>query len=100
MKIAKIAETGIILGSKCNPVKVAVGPKRSTNRNLKQIITMECTKNVIFQLLRHRHFKRMRLGFLYFFNPIPDSALLQIFFFITSVRDTAAPRNLVTFPKI
>ena len=39
-------------------------------------------------------------------NPIPhggggaDSALLQIVFFITSVRDAAEPRNLVTFPKI
>ena len=33
-------------------VKVAVGPKRSTNRNLKQIITIECTKTVIIQLLR------------------------------------------------
>ena len=33
-------------------VKVAVGPKRSTNRNLKEIITIECTKTVIFQLLR------------------------------------------------
>ena len=29
-----------------------------------------------------------------------DSALLQIVFFITSVRDAAEPRNLVTFPKI
>ena len=41
------------------------------------------------------------------FNPIPhggwgggDSALLQIVFFITSVRDAAEPRYLVTFPKI
>ena len=33
-------------------IKVAVGPKRSTNRNLKQIITIDCTKTVIFQLLR------------------------------------------------
>ena len=42
-------------------------------------------------------------------NPIPhgegggalrDSALLQIVFFITSIRDAAKPRNLVTFPKI
>ena len=38
-------------------------------------------------------------------NPIPhgggaDSALLQIVFFITSVRDAAELRNLVTFPKI
>ena len=33
-------------------IKVAVGPKRSTNRNLKEIITIECTKTVIFQLLR------------------------------------------------
>ena len=33
-------------------LKVAVGPKRSTNRNLKQIITIECTKTAIFQLLR------------------------------------------------
>ena len=32
--------------------KVAVGPKWSTNRNLKQIITIECTKTVIFQLLQ------------------------------------------------
>ena len=41
-------------------------------------------------------------------NPIPhggrgaDSALLQIvflMFFITSVRDAAEPRNVVTFPK-
>ena len=40
-------------------------------------------------------------------NPIPhrgegggeDSALLQIVFFITSVRDAAEPRNFVTFPK-
>ena len=29
-----------------------------------------------------------------------DSALFQIVFFITSVRDAAEPRNLVTFPKI
>ena len=29
-----------------------------------------------------------------------DSALLQIVFFITSVRDAVEPRNLVTFPKI
>ena len=29
-----------------------------------------------------------------------DSALLQIVFFITSVRDAAEPRNLVTFAKI
>ena len=29
-----------------------------------------------------------------------DSALLQIVFIITSVRDAAEPRNLVTFPKI
>ena len=29
-----------------------------------------------------------------------DSALLQIVFFITSVRDAAEPRNLVNFPKI
>ena len=29
-----------------------------------------------------------------------DSALLQIVFFIASVRDAAEPRNLVTFPKI
>ena len=28
-----------------------------------------------------------------------DSALLQIVFFITSVRDEAEPQNLVTFPK-
>ena len=33
-------------------IKVAVGPERSTNRNLKEIITIECTKTVIFQLLR------------------------------------------------
>ena len=48
--------------------------------------------------------------FQYELNPIPnggggggggaDSALLQIVFFITSVRDAAEPRNLVTFPKI
>ena len=29
-----------------------------------------------------------------------DSALLQIVFFITSVRDAAEPQNLVTVPKI
>ena len=29
-----------------------------------------------------------------------DTALLQIVFFITSVKDAAEPRNLVTFPKI
>ena len=29
-----------------------------------------------------------------------DSALLQIVFFRTSVKDAAEPRNLVTFPKI
>ena len=29
-----------------------------------------------------------------------DSALLQIVFFITSVRDAAELRNLVTVPKI
>ena len=33
-------------------LKVAVGPKRSTNRNLKEIIAIECTKTVIFQVLR------------------------------------------------
>ena len=32
-------------------MKVAVRPKRSTNRNVKQIISIECTKTVIFQLL-------------------------------------------------
>ena len=32
-------------------IKVAVGPKQSTNRNLKEIITIECTKTVILQLL-------------------------------------------------
>ena len=31
--------------------KVAVGPNLSTKRNLKQIISTECTKTVIFQLL-------------------------------------------------
>ena len=29
-----------------------------------------------------------------------DSALLQIVFFISSIRDAAEPRNLVTFPNI
>ena len=29
-----------------------------------------------------------------------DSALLQIVFCITSVRDAAEPQNLMTFPKI
>ena len=39
-------------------LKVAVGPTQSTNRNLKEIITTECTKTVIFQLLRApRHLK-------------------------------------------
>ena len=33
-------------------LKVGVGPKRSTNRNLKQIIAIECTKTVKFQILR------------------------------------------------
>ena len=33
-------------------IKVVVGPKRLTNRNLKQIITIQCTKTVKFQLLR------------------------------------------------
>ena len=33
-----------------NSLKVMVGPKRSTNRNLKEIITIERTKTVIFQL--------------------------------------------------
>ena len=35
-------------------IKVTVGPEGSTNRNLKQIITIEfeCTEIVIFQLLR------------------------------------------------
>ena len=32
--------------------KVAVGPKRSTNRNLKKVIMIEFTKTVTFQLLR------------------------------------------------
>ena len=32
-------------------LKVAVGPNLLTNRNLKQIITSECTKTAIFQLL-------------------------------------------------
>ena len=35
-------------------IKVAVGSKRSTNRSLKQVITIECTKALyenIFQLL-------------------------------------------------
>ena len=30
---------------------------------------------------------------------VADSALLQIVFFITSARDAAELRNLVTFPK-
>ena len=29
-----------------------------------------------------------------------DSTRLQIVFFMTSVRDTAEPRNLMIFPKI
>ena len=29
-----------------------------------------------------------------------DSALLQIIFLITSIRDAAEPRNFVAFPKI
>ena len=47
-----------------------------------------------------------RLSNLLNFNPIPhgggggaDSALLQIVFFITSGRDAAEPRNVVTFLK-
>ena len=35
-----------------NLIKVAVGSKRSANRNLKEIVTIECTKTVIFKLLR------------------------------------------------
>ena len=35
-----------------NQLKVAVGPKRSTNRKLKEITMIECTKTVIFQLLQ------------------------------------------------
>ena len=33
-------------------IKVVVGCKQSTNRNMKQIITTKCTKTVIFQLLQ------------------------------------------------
>ena len=33
-------------------IKVPVGPKQLTNRNLKEIIAIECTKTVIFQLLQ------------------------------------------------
>ena len=29
-----------------------------------------------------------------------DSTCFQIVFFITSIRDAAEPRNLLTFPKI
>ena len=44
---------GILTKKECwHALKVAVGPKPSTNRNLKEIITIECTKIVIFQLLR------------------------------------------------
>ena len=41
-----------VVSNKMSALKAVVGPKQSTNRNLKQIITIECTKTVIFQLLR------------------------------------------------
>ena len=37
--------------------KVAVGPKRSTNKNLKQIITIECTKTYISASTAPKHLK-------------------------------------------
>ena len=40
-----------ILLSVTSTFKVAVGPNLLTNRNLKQNITIECTKTAIFQLL-------------------------------------------------
>ena len=50
---SKFSETPYITETLLLVVKVAVEPERSTNRNLKQIIMIECTKTVIFQLLRH-----------------------------------------------
>ena len=46
-------------------LKVAVGPKRSTNRNLKEIITIKCTKTVIFQLLRPQAYQNWQRDSLY-----------------------------------
>ena len=46
----------------------AVGPKRSTNRSLKQIITIECTKTVIFQLLRHLDISKLEKEIAYTMN--------------------------------
>ena len=46
------------------------------------------------------------LSWLGLISPIPqgggggDFAILQIVFFISSVRDAAEPRNLLTFPEI
>ena len=46
-------------------IKVAVGPKRSANRNLKQIITIDCTKTGIFQLLRPQTSQNLQKESLY-----------------------------------
>ena len=43
-------------------IEFAVGPKRSTNRTLKQIITIECTKTVIFRLLRPLDISKLAKG--------------------------------------
>ena len=57
--------------------------------------------------LEHKNFMKLKETQLFYLviNPIPhggggggaDSALLQIVFFIPSIRDAAEPRNLVTF---
>ena len=63
------------------------------------MILLFCRQNDLFLLLPTQTINKTGL------NPIQhgggaDSALLQIVFFMTSVRDAAEPRNLVTFPKI
>ena len=46
-------------------VKVAVGPKQSTDRTLKQIITIDCMKTVVFQLLQHLDISKLaKRGFM------------------------------------
>ena len=69
--------------------------------NLIYMIEQKALVNMLY-IVNYSHTNHY---FLFFYssvlNPIPhegaDSALLQIVFFITSVRDAAELRNLVTF---
>ena len=74
-------------------LKVAVGPKRSTNRNLKQIIT---TKTVIFHLLRPPDISKFAkielIQWIYFLTEAITLVLIQL--------EIVTKRLVINFSKL